>query len=328
MLSVVIVHFIQHNSKESLDNGFLCWIMSFNMQLFMFITGYIGHKSIRYTIFNSVANYLKFVKKKFITLLLPFFAWPLFVNKFVFPNTINYNFLEAAVGLVNNPGGGLWFLWILFYIILFHSFFLRLSTKLNTENRILLDVLIASSILLLAVPLEYFQVISYTRSFMLCFIFFYIGVFVSKYNMLTSLFLNKYLFYLAFIVFITVSGHYRVLDSGIVNLALKMVSSLTAIVVFYYTVINITWNLYIDRFVRLIGINSLIVYVTHYRLLEMFIEDYQFPRMGILTLVIFCIAAAAFISYACVLIHRIVELCQPLNLILYGNRNSGKDRVP
>ena len=89
------------------------------MPLFMFLSGYILY-------LNKAEYDLKWIWKKFLRLIVPFFTWTI-----IFYYAIDFNFtglfsfvdysgslLDSILRTVMHPGNGLWFLWVLFIFYL------------------------------------------------------------------------------------------------------------------------------------------------------------------------------------------------------------------
>ncbi|WP_373272340.1 acyltransferase family protein, partial [Vibrio parahaemolyticus] len=90
------------------DNSILFrMIYSFHMPFFMFIAGYLNCSSSEFNI-----------KDKFKLLLIPFFSWG--IVDFLITDK-GMSFIGFIVDLVENPDKGLWFLWVLFFIMLSHA---------------------------------------------------------------------------------------------------------------------------------------------------------------------------------------------------------------
>jgi fucose 4-O-acetylase-like acetyltransferase len=314
ILLVVMGHFIQYNTLESTRNTLFGIIYSFHMPLFMFLSGYIAQKTILPRIF---VHYRSFLIKKTITLLVPFFAWPLIVHPFFFTSAITYHPLNIALTLIKGPEGGLWFLWFLFFLTLLFSLFLYISEKVNKNKTIFPDLIICTGQLLLLLLLRYSSLVSYTDSFMLYFIFFYLGVFISRFDLFTRIFLNTTVFSAALITFVVLCGHYDLNHS---NIFIKLVLSFTAIISFYYTVRNVSWNPFIDKTVSHWGRYSLVIYTTQFKLITVLSGSLLLPYLTIIPLLCITLFFSLIIIIFCLQIFKLVRLSPVLDLLLYGNR--------
>jgi len=321
ILLVVMGHFLQYNTVEATDNKLFSGIYSFHMPLFMFISGYVAFKTTKISIFD---NYYAFLTKKATSLLLPFFAWPLLVNKFFFTNEFNYDFITTLRLLVTDPRIELWFLWYLFFLSILYSVFLLVSSLINKRNSIIIDACIVIGLLALLFLLHVLHVAVYIDSFIQYFGFFFVGVFLAKYDVLQKIVLNINIFSIFLITFIVLCQQYSFNDpdfhSAGFNLILKVVISTSAIAALYYIVRNIRWNSYLDRVLRLWGTYSIVIYTTHFSFIEILSKQYLLPPMHVFFLIIIDLSISILIILACMAIFRIVELSPPLNLFLYGNK--------
>lgn len=106
IILVILAHTIQFitNRDGYTDDMIFNGINSFHMPFFMIISGFLFSYSGKWT-------YNFFFRKRIIQLLLPFFTWAFMDCLFIKPLTV-HSFVE----LIRNPGLGLWFLWVLFWV--------------------------------------------------------------------------------------------------------------------------------------------------------------------------------------------------------------------
>ena len=316
IIIVVCGHFIQYNVADFKHNPLFSFIYSFHMPLFMFISGYVAHKTTSTKIFE---NYTSFLRKKLLSLLLPFFVWPLIVEKFFFVKDPDYNFVKTIIQLVTNPQGGLWFLWFLFFLVILHSVFLYFSNSFNAKNNLLLDALMCSVILGILCFIKYLDLINYIDSFILYYIFFFLGIVISKYNYFTSYILRKGAFTIFLSIFILLVGRYEFDNQGKLNFAIKLIVALNAIFSLYYIVKSLHFNVLFEKFILLCGKNSIIIYTTHFTVIHLFTSQYILPDLSFLLLILITLSFSLIIVGFCFLVFKIVELSPFLNLMLYGN---------
>ena len=105
ILLVILGHAIQFSDeKASSANILYCFIYSFHMPLFMFLSGFVsGYKD-----YLDIRDF----KKRALQLLVPFFCWPFAVG---LTDWNNFSF-QIYPHIVDKPDCGLWFLWVLFFI--------------------------------------------------------------------------------------------------------------------------------------------------------------------------------------------------------------------
>lgn len=312
---VVFGHSIQNNTLESGNQSLFVWLYSFHMPLFMFISGYIAFKTTR---INSVADYGVFVKKRAISLLIPYFAWPLLVYNFFFKKKEHIDFITQIWNIITK-WNSLWYLWFLFFLMLCYSVFHILSKNVNRKNNILIDAVIAFAIAGLLLLIKPLGLLVSSSSFLLYFLFLFTGAFAAKYSMISKLILNRIMFAVCLILFIVLSGHYNLNDTGTINKVLKIVIAFSAISSIYYIVRNIKWHPAVDKWVQLWGRNTIVIYTTHFAVNWFFVGSPLFSHLGLVLLILVNAACALIVISACLLILKIVELCPPLNLLLYGH---------
>jgi len=310
---VVFGHFIFFNVKDLNSVQIGVWGTTFRMAMFMFLCGYVAYKTTPVKIFKRYDQYLL---KKARTLLLPFFMWPLVVNTFFFTHTIDLR--SQWMELINY--GGLWFLSYLFFMSLLYSGFLFLST-LYKQKSILYDVMLVLVILGLLLIVRQFNPSFNINYFIFNFLFYFLGVLVSKFKKLNKIFTHNLTFFIAFVGFMSLVGHYINGDKSTLNLTIKLFSAGTATIVFYNIVQRITWNAFIDKAVRYLGRHSMIIYTTHFYLAPVLITGYFLPtNLKTFPIVLIAASFSMVIILACLGIFKIVQLSPLLNLLLYGIR--------
>ncbi|MFI1772471.1 acyltransferase family protein [Thalassobellus citreus] len=317
ILLVVMGHVITGNVINGEHSEVLIYGSTFRMPLFMFLCGYIASKVIKPKIFD---NYGLFVLNKSRTILLPFFAWPLLVDPFFFSETFTFNFIEKLKQLIN--GGGLWFLWYLFFVKMLYSFWLFLSYQFNQQKKILLDLFFLSIIATGLLCVWQLGVVSFMRNFMLFFVFYFLGVFFAKYDFLNKFLMNKIIFSIALISFFILVGHYEYGLSSIKNTCIKVVCAISGIFVFYNLIRRLTFNTYIDKYIRLWGVHSLVIYVTHSYVVSIFAAPFIKEDLNQIILFIITGLLTVLVATVCMFIYKILSQSNVLGFLLYGNKLS------
>jgi fucose 4-O-acetylase-like acetyltransferase len=316
---VVMGHVFAFNVIDSKESALFAWGSTFRMPLFMFLCGYIACKLITPNIFK---DYSKFIIKKSRTLLVPFFAWSLIADNFFFTNKTEFNILETFLALIN--GGGLWFLWSLFFATLLYSFWLFLSDKFNQSDSFVLDCLICFCLLLGLVLIAYLNITPMAKPFIFFFVFYFMGVFVAKFDFLSKTMMNKNIFAIALVLFIVIVGRYET-DGSYINIAIKWVTAVVAICSFYYIIRNISWNPMVDKFVRYCGVNSLIIYVTHFHLVYIFSTPFISSEMNKIPLILTVFIISIVVVTMCLAIFSILKMSNIFGFLLYGRKFKLKD---
>jgi fucose 4-O-acetylase-like acetyltransferase len=120
IILVVIGHLIQYNvDPTNFDNNTVYRIIySFHMPLFFMLSGLVARSGLEHGIH-------KIIKTKSTTLLIPFFFY-----FFIFSCRANpITFYSKIWMAIENPQNGLWFLYILFWVSIFHSVITKFENK-------------------------------------------------------------------------------------------------------------------------------------------------------------------------------------------------------
>lgn len=319
---VVIGHLIQYNTIEGTDNKIFNFIYSFHMPLFMFLSGFIAYHTIKIKIFEKYGHFLA---KKARTLLIPFFSWPLLVDALFFRKASEFDFIGQTQQLLNDPRTGLWFLWYLFFLTIIYSLFVGISARLNAKDIFFYDLLLCFTILIFVVSLRMTS-ITYIDSFLQYYLYFFLGVFFSKYIWIQRIVENNNISSVLVIAFLLTIGFYSFVDAhnDPVNMIIKLLCAITGTFTFYNIATKIEWGDSIDKFVSGCGTSSLAIYATHSNFVHILSNFAPLPPMSITMLIILCIPTALIIILICRLIQRVVVLFPILNFLLYGGSLKNK----
>jgi fucose 4-O-acetylase-like acetyltransferase len=108
--------------------------------------------------------------------------------------------------------------------------------------------------------------------------------------------------------------------SSLKNTAIKLSCAISAIVVFYNVIRQLTFNSFIDKYVRLWGVYSLILYVTHTYVVYIFPTPFISEELNQIPLFIICILITVAAAAVCMFIYRILSHSNVLGFLLYGNK--------
>jgi len=255
VLLVIIGHLVDYNSPLKI------WIYSFHMPLFFFISGFLYKKNNK--------NLKLFIKKKFKSLLIPYFIFniislifnPLYISNI--DEVINGIFYIKSSVPWNSS---LWFLPILFITNLLYYFIDHLSEKYK-----FISVLI---ILLTGIFLCYNNINLFFGLHIVPFslIFFYIGYLFNKFdiiNRVSKLEFNTYIF-----LFCIIMNVYLSLENGRVNMSTNLYNNylifiITALLgIFSFIYISIIIKK--DKIIEMFGQYSLYVFCTQRILFKIF----------------------------------------------------------
>lgn len=143
IILVVLGHSVQFLSDNNFENPLFKFIYAFHMPLFMFLSGYVCFKPHGEKHIN--------LRKRFKTLIIPFFVWCIIHNIYVFLFPKNIISQVSPIALLINPDKGLWFLWVLFFLCLF----LQISFTITKKYEELVMFLIAITLLFIVYFIPY-----------------------------------------------------------------------------------------------------------------------------------------------------------------------------
>ena len=104
---VVLGHFLQSTILDFDNNHLFRFIYSFHMPLFIFISGYLSYRN------EGIQS--DFLKRRFLSLLIPFFSW-MVVSSILNSFENNENIFSFMLRVLLFPDNGLWYLWVLFWM--------------------------------------------------------------------------------------------------------------------------------------------------------------------------------------------------------------------
>lgn len=320
IILVVMGHSIQNNTLESTQAPLFSWIYSFHMPLFMFISGYVAFKTMY---INKFSELFIFIKNRALRLLIPYFTWSIIVNNFFFVRKSNFNIISAVISAVT-VWNQYWFLFVLFILLVIYSIFFVISQKINTHVSIFVEILILLISILFILLVRCFHIptpVIDINSYLLYFLYFFLGHFIAKFSILSNVFLDKRIFSFFALVFILFSGRYDFNDLGILNKIIKTVVSISAIASLYYIVIKIQWNPFVAKYFKIIGQSTLVIYTTHFSLSSLVkCAPPLLSHLSNFSLIIFTLAFSMFVIAGCLAIKKIAELSPLFNFILYGQK--------
>jgi len=179
IILVVLGHSIQVNNPEFDRSLLFRVVFSFQMPLFMFLSGYIIHTQLHY-------SYGEYIRKNSIRLLIPFLVWHL-ISYVILRFSQDVSLAAHFWTLIKSPSAGLWFLWVLFLnsALLFGALkFARYKNWQHRENyfviaAILLSMAASPDFLALSEFKQYFPY--YAAGF---FVYKYLAVIKARRNMI------------------------------------------------------------------------------------------------------------------------------------------------
>lgn len=234
-------------------------------------------------------------------------VWTLFINKYFLTGSWAAITWNEVVQCVVNPG--LWFLMTLFQISMIFAV-LHLLSRLKEKWHI--DVVMALVVLCVILALK-------QMSLGLYFIFYTIGVFVSKYSWLERLWQRPAIIALAAIAFFVLTVHWQI-DGNVIDDVLKLIVAPCAFVMAYHFSKR-GEHTYIGNKLAYIGKNSLAIYIIHWNFL-LFLKEFQIDLVGFnqFWLFLLALAVAVVISYVVIAIAKAIECNKYLAFLMLGKR--------
>lgn len=283
MLMVILGHTISGNNIVNYEDSILFKIIwSLQMPLFILISGYV-------TVFSkpidSAKDLLTFIKKRTLTYILPWVMWTFFIHGFLMDGWNLMQLSEKIKYVLWNMDSGYWFLFSLWTICMIWGVGNYFAGKMSQREKIrpvftsLISIVLAG-ILIIAAKLwgMSFLAIKYSLYYL---IFYYIGYLYSHYISYfdkKDWFANiKQIFVaVSLIVFAYLTVHCNTYsaDDSLVNIAIRLVSSIAGCAVFisavsfWITHSNNGIPVKIQSFILLAGQHSLGLYLSHYLFLS------------------------------------------------------------
>lgn len=314
---VVLGHIIENNVVNSTNNVIFRFIYSFHMPFFFFLSGYIANKTIK---IDSLKNYLFYLRNKAVALLIPMVMWA-FISKYFFSDQHYFGY-KTFFGVFANAAlhPNLWFLKTLFEIFVVYSLFFVTSSWLNKKNRFITDIIIISLIVLIFITVFILSKEYILITFLINFCFFIYGALLSKYTFLTRFVKNNWVGSIAALLFMVVVGHYDLQKLASKSMqGLKIIIPFFASIILYIISIQLVIPSKIDNFIRIMGRNSLVIYVTQYGFITILSRTMLIPAdtsLSLLLLIAF--PATVALMCLCVFLGKIASFFPFLNLLVYG----------
>ena len=303
---VVVGHVILNNVEGALDSHpVYTWIYSFHMPLFFFISGFLIH----HTLGNRSIGTC--IKKKFLSLLVPYFVWCFVVAPFV-----NGESLPTLLYVIAETDGRYWFVYLLF---LFSVFYYVGQLKQRNVRGVLGGALLSLLVFVIVQLIYPCEVTSRGLQFLP---FFVLGVISSAFDLKekAAIFRDP-LPSLATVLFLATSLRYCQIDIPLMSKALKFLASFSFcyLMLFY---INGRFLYEENRIVKMIaytGKNTIVIYLTHFFMVKLL----PFPIAENLSpypfwVFVLGVLVAMIIIPACLLLGKLAERFKWINRIVYG----------
>lgn len=320
ILLVVMGHLLQFNMEGSSSTAVYNFIYSFHMPLFFMLSGYVAAlKS------EKSLKPLVFLRKKVISLVLPFFTWGGIILPFVISH---YSYTEIPTlwfDLFVYIKSGAWFLIVLFAIQLYYLLVCLVGRCFPPRYKKIVELLAFVSILVLIyVSSLYSTYISNSTYFSFLFILsFATGVMMCRFF---NRDLPKWVLFICFCLFVSnVSRFSFGVSPSWLRLLLGITGSLLVISAARSAEKNIECETCMKYRKLLVwfGENTIMIYLTHQVLIQIF-KDYliDVSHINPLPLFFICGIISMFITIIVIWVSKILIHIPYLSLLLYGKLSS------
>ncbi len=313
ILLVVMGHLLEYNGYQNCQLYGI--IYSFHMPLFFCISGFVTIKSCRLNEKSRALDYVRYIKKKFIAIMIPCIVWSLIVNPLFFSKAFDVNtiFLAFEAQFITNKG--YWFLPCLFNLLVLFTIWKMIMNRFKTNNiavnATVLAIILAGVILMSS--------IDFMRSVSSYFIPYFFGVMLGMFeNLRVQVVENRYVYAVCFLLYCLMVGHYGNTSYEVVNKVLRLMLGLLAIPVLFNIFEHVIFPVVIKSVLSTLGQNTLVIYLAHY----IFVKSVPVPfEMGIWCQMICFLAIAVLIGLSVVLFAKILEKSPILALLMLGKNN-------
>lgn len=312
IILVVLGHLLQYNLVDGEHNPVFSIIYSFHMPLFFAISGYVATLGSKIT---NIYEFFRYIRKKTLSILLPFLVWTFIVNKFVFAKSWNVLTLEDLISELSDPW--LWFLKSLYLIFLIYAIYNFIDnkicgTKTYIKEFIQLSIVAAISILFIKMGITY-------QNFLLYSVSFYFGLFVSKYGLVYNFIHKDSVYVVAAILFFVLVGHYNFGIGSLSNQLLQVILIFVSFSFFMNVFQRVKLNNLINGQLVFIGKNTLVIYILQFYFMRILPnENHLYVENSFVLFVVGC-ALSIIICYACLFINTIIKSFPYLDLLLLGH---------
>jgi hypothetical protein len=311
---VVLGHIIQATVINFDENYIFKLIYSFHMPLFIFISGYVSY--------HEGGVYSGFLKRRFISLMVPFFVW------LTFSTLLNYSMrnediLSSLQKGILYPDNGLWYLWVLFFM---HSL-LYLCNQIFKKHTIILLLILY---LFLLIFIYYFKVKNIFGIKTLSFLLFYfiLGLFTSKYNALNFEIFKKWGY---FIVLSLIFAVFWQRTNGIIFFGINLNSQVFTFI--YKTIAGIVGIICcvgffksihkFNKVILFVGTNSISIYAMNIYFIVLLRSIYFSVYIENLYLM-FIVLFSVIVILMCLLVGGILKSNKYLSLLFLGLYQNNK----
>lgn len=323
IIMVVMGHLIQYNLIGISATKCFNFIYAFHMGFFFFISGCSIALSKNKKTFS---NYIPFVKKKAVRLLVPFFVVGGVIRLTV--NTINIGSFwwlpQRILSILRAPClNAPWFLFSLFFIQ--QVFYICCALSNKTKQKYILPLLFLISAIIIKMlqsPVDALLGITYPYIPVNYLLLFYLGYLMQSTNL--NVVISRVICFTFFLIFIIVTPIYDFFSTNdFYKDVIQLLSSIT-FSVFLYLVVKNKYegiNSIITKATNYLGRNTLEIYITHYSIIIVFSKPWiDVSGMNSITLFLLVMIVSVIVSYVVVTISKALKSIPYIPLILYGKQ--------
>ena len=310
IILVVLGHALEKNGYS--DSFLHNIIYSFHMPLFFCISGFVTMYSWKLDKGAHITDYFRYIWRKFIAIMLPFFVWSLIVNPLFLSSSFERSYdalLSSMNAIANNTS--YWFLPCLFILISINAiwnYIVNVIRKPKTEILILL--------LLMSCVAALSRLNDYARSVLSYFIPFFIGVFCARYAKLYEMLVNdKKIYAIAIVLFCLLVGYF---ENGVTNRLIRLITGILSLPILFNLFANNKFNCVVTEWMSILGKYTLVIYVLHFAVIR---NIPSLQDMGIFAQIIFFGIISVLVCFFCVLIAKIFERSNVLSICFLGKKH-------
>ena len=309
IIAIVMLHFSYQFDGES-ARLITLFNHSWDTRLFFVLSGMVA--SMGGVKLENVRELLLFVKKKSLTLLLPFVVWSTIITPYVINRATIKDYPTIFIDEFVPPLGGYWFLLYLFVIQVMFGVAKYVSEQLEryVSNKLYRELLISA---ILSAPL--FLIYEYVLYFLFGYIIFVYG---------KGILFNKNVQFLSFCLFVILFELKR--ENVEFSFILQLLIALTASVF----IIGITYNIQmtgaiqgiIGRFLCFFGSNSLEIYLLHYVFISACAGIHiSVSHVHAIPLYVMVLGVSICICFLCCGVGNVLKRIPYISMLLLGNRH-------
>ena len=261
---------------------------------------------------ESVRGLFLFLKKKFLTLLLPFVVWSTIITPYVINRATISDYPTIFIDEFVPPLGGYWFLLNLFVIQVMFGVIKYVSEQLEgyVSNKLYRELLISA---ILSAPL--FLIYEYV-------LYFLFGYFIFVYG--RGILFNKNVQFLSFCLFVVLFELKRedVEFSFIPQLLIALTASVFIIGITYNIQMTGSIQEALSRLLCFFGQNSLEIYLLHYVFICVCAGVHiSVSHVNAIPLYVMVLGASICICFLCCGVGNVLKRIPYISMLLLGNRH-------